>query len=104
MTVRYTPAAMQDLLELKGYISQVLQNPKAAARIIRRILDACGQLKAFPQSCASLDAKTGTDTGLRYLVCEKHIAFYRIEGETISVVRILDGRRDYLRILFGEEA
>lgn len=102
MTVRYTPAAMQDLLELKGYISGVLQNPKAAARITGSILDACGQLRDFPRSGASLDARLGTTTGLRYLVCEKHIAFYRIEDEYISVARILDGRQDYLRILFGE--
>lgn len=102
MNIRYTPEALRDLLELKEYIGINLQNPKAAARITRDILDSCAQLKQFPEMGSSLDARTGTETGLRCLRCGKRIAFYRIDGETVSVARILDGRQDYLRILFGD--
>jgi plasmid stabilization system protein ParE len=38
----------------------------------------------------------------RYLVSGNYLIFYKIEDEYISVNRILYGRRDYLRILFGE--
>ncbi len=102
MNIRYTPEALRDLLEMKEYIAGTLQNPKAAARITKEILDSCGQLKRFPEMGMSLDARTGTQTGLRCLRCGKRIAFYRIDGETVSVARILDGRQDYLRILFGD--
>ena len=103
MTVRYTPEAVRDLQELRRYISKTLCNPKAAARISKGILDSCVRLKQYPQLGISLEAKVGTSTDLRYLICEKHIAFYRIDGDVISVARILDGRQDYLRILFGNE-
>lgn len=101
MNIRYTPEALRDLLELKEYIGVTLQNP-GAARITKGILDSCALLKQFPEMGMSLDARTGTETGLRCLRCGKRIAFYRIDGETVSVARILDGRQDYLRILFGD--
>lgn len=103
MTIRYTPEAIRDLQELRRYISKTLSNPKAAARISKGILDSCAKLKQQPQLGMSLEAKIGTSTDLRYLIYEKHIAFYRIDGDVISVARIIDGRQDYLRILFSNE-
>ncbi len=103
MTIRYTPEAMNDLRETKAYIRKVLKNPKAASRISRAILDACARLKDHPELGMSLEARTGYGSDLRYLICEKHIALYRIDGNVISVARILDGRQDYIHILFGEE-
>lgn len=43
----------------------------------------------------------GISTDLRYLICEKHIAFYSIDGNVISIAQFFDGRQDYLRILFS---
>ncbi len=103
MTIRYTPEAMNDLRETKTYIRKVLKNPKAASRISRAILDSCARLKDHPELGMSLEAKTGYGSDLRYLICEKHIALYRIDGNVISVARILDGKQDYLRILFPDD-
>ena len=104
MTLRYTPEAIRDLQETKRYISKVLRNPKAAARITRNIMDTCAHLKQHPQLGASIQVKTGQSSDIRYLICENHIAFYRIDDNIISIARVLDGRQDYLRILFeGEE-
>ena len=102
MNIRYTPEALRDLLEMKEYIRVTLHNPKAADRITKEILDSCGQLKQSPEMGMPLDARTGVKMGLRCLRCGKRIAFYRVDGETVSVARILDGRQDYLRILFGD--
>lgn len=102
MTIRYTPEAIQDLQELRRYISKTLGNPKAANRISRNILDSCGKLKHHPQLGMAPEAKIGTPTNLRYLIFEKYIAFYRIEGDIISIARILDGRQDYLGLLFRD--
>jgi plasmid stabilization system protein ParE len=41
-------------------------------------------------------------TDYRFLVCGNYIAFYRIDGNDVYVIRILYGRRDYVKILFGE--
>ena len=101
MTIRYTPEAIEDLKELRRYISQVLGNPQAAAKIARGILDACAQLKDHPHLGPSLEVKLGQRTDLRYLICGKRIAIYPIDEDVVSVARILDCRQDYLRILIG---
>ncbi len=102
MKIQYTPAAIADLRELKDYISKTLHNPKAANRITKNILNCCAHLKEHPQMGMSLAAKTGLDTDLRYLVCEQHLAMYRVEGDLILIARILDGRTDYMRVLFKD--
>lgn len=100
MKLRYTPAARSDLREIREYIGGMLNNPIAANRITAGILENCSHLKEQPRMGAELSEKTGRETDLRYLICGKHIAFYRIEKDTVSVIRILDGRTNYLRVLF----
>ncbi len=102
MKIQYTPVAIADLQEMKDYISKTLHNPKAAKRITKSIMDHCATLKLHPQMGMSLAAKTGLDTDLRYLVCEQHLAMYRVEGDFILIARILDGRTDYMRVLFKD--
>ncbi len=102
MKLQYTPEAIADLQEMKTYIAKTLHNPKAANRITRNILDCCALLKNHPQMGMSLAAKTGVDTDLRYLVCQQRFALYRVEGELIFIARILDGRTDYMRVLFKD--
>lgn len=103
MRLRYTPEARTDLAEIRSYIREVLKNPIAANRIAAGILESCSRLKEQPQMGAALSEKTGRETELRYLICGKHLAFYRIEEDTISVIRILDGRTQYMRVLFQQE-
>lgn len=104
MKLRYTPEAISDIQEIKRYIQHTLHNPTAAARIAKAILDTCSSLKTFPQMGMSVQSKTGFETDLRMLPCENWIAVYRIEpdSDAVSVARIIDGRQDYMRILFGE--
>jgi len=51
---------------------------------------------------APLDSITEVYSDYRFLVCGKYTVFYRVESNTIYVVRILYGRRDFMRILFGD--
>ena len=102
MKLKYTPEAISDLQETKSYISRVLRNPTAAIRITKSILDQCSQLKEHPNLGMSLSVKLDMDTDLRYLICENHLAIYRSEDDWVMIVRILDGRTDYLRLLFRE--
>ena len=39
--------------------------------------------------------------GYRFLFCRKNYIFYRIEGDTVRIVRILNEKREFVRILFG---
>ena len=100
--LRLAPAALSDLQEIKSYICNELCNPSAADRIIRMIVDNYSMLESSPFIGASLSSIIPIETDFRYLVCENYIVFYKAEGAYVSVYRVLYGRRNYIKILFGE--
>lgn len=103
MKLRYTPEARADVREMLEYIRETLKNPLAANRIAARLLESCSRLKDQPLMGATLAEKVGRETDLRYLISGKqHIVFYRVEDDAVSVIRILDGRTNYMRVLFHE--
>lgn len=99
--LRITPTAASDLAEIKAYISLELHNPQAAQRIVKSITHDLRHLQQNPHLGFSVSAKTGRETDLRALLSGNYFLFYRVEIEAVQVARILDGRQDYLRVLFG---
>ena len=59
------------------------------------------QLITFPYLGQELSGITGIYTDYRCLFCEKNYVFYRIEADRVCVIRVLNERQDYMRILFG---
>lgn len=102
MILRYTPLARQDLHEIEDYIKNELANPQAAKNVIQRVLKGCSNLKANPKLGLDLSSKIGQKTDLRYLIISNYIAVYRIEKNTINIIRIRDGRTDYINYLLSE--
>lgn len=100
MKLDYAPEAIADIQQVRQYIAVVLKNRTAAARIVKMLTDHCKQLKVHPQLGMSLAAKLGEASELRFLVCENWLVFYRLREDSVQIVRVLDGRTDYLRILF----
>lgn len=47
-----------------------------------------------------LNTRYDIETDLRYLLVAKRLIFYRVREDRIEVTRVLDGRQDYLAILF----
>lgn len=100
--LQLTPQAVNDLAEIKKYISEDLLNPSAATNIVRRITQKLRILQNHAEAGPSIEAITGHTTDLRMLVCDKHIAIYRVNGSVVSVARIINAKQDYIRVLFGE--
>ena len=98
----YAPEAQRDLDEIWDYIAFDLENPAAAAGTVERILNEIGKLADFAEAGAPLHSVADVDSDYRFLVCGNYLAFYRVEGNDVFIDRILYGRRDYLRILFGD--
>ena len=99
--IRVNPVAIADVQKIKTYIAE--DNPQAAARMGNILYSRIEKLADFPEMGASLSSKIDIKTDYRYLVCGTYLIFYKIEGEFISVYRVLNGVRDYLSILFTEE-
>jgi len=100
--IRVNPIALNDLREIKAYITEELCNPNAATGIVKKIISRYEQLGEYPMMGAELSAVLNVKTDYRYLVSGNYLIFYRVEGEYVSIYRILYGRRDYMRILFGD--
>ena len=101
--LRINPLATEDLIEIKNYITKELENPTAAIKVVRKIIENYEKLKEFPMMGADLSVKVNIKTDFRYLVSGNYIIFYRVDDEYVSIYRILYARRDYLRILFPNE-
>jgi len=99
--IRINPVALADVQEIMTYIAE--DNPGAAAKIGTSIYATIEKLADFPQMGVSLESKINLKTDYRFLVCGAYLIFYKLEGEFVSVYRILNGIRDYLSILFADE-
>lgn len=103
MRIEYKSAAVRDIAQKKEYLETVLKNKQAAQKLAAAILQAVSLLASNPYMGAELRSKYDVDTDLRFLIVAKQLVFYRVVDEAlISVVRILDGRQDYMALLFGD--
>lgn len=100
--IYYSVESRRDLNEIWDYIASELQNASAAERVVTGILDAVQQLADFAELGAPLSSIADVEDGFRFLVVGNYLTFYRIENGGVYIDRILYGRRDYLRILFGK--
>lgn len=95
--LHWTPKSYEDLDEIKRYIEE--DDPEAAANVVLNLIERAEQLKAFPESGPLMREKRWTHDRMRTLTVEPHIIFYRIDGEWVSVIRVLHAARDYKNLL-----
>lgn len=104
MRLQYRPAAIADIQRAADYIENVLKNRSAAQRLKAKMLQGTSLLKENPQMGTLLSSKyDGLDTSMRFIVISKQLVFYEIDDDTIEVVRVIDGRMDYVTHLFNSE-
>ena len=100
--IHYAVEARRDLDDIWDYIVTDLCNASAAERVVSDILDVVDQLENFSEMGALLASIANVDSDYRFIVSGNYLIFYRVSGMDVYVDRILYGRRDYLRILFGD--
>ena len=98
--VKVSPQAAEDLLEIKGYIENELQNPIAAQNTVLKIVETYEDLANFPGIGITVERYVDFPTDYKFVLANNYSIFYRIEDEIVRVVRILYSRRDFIRILF----
>ena len=102
MRIEYKHAALLDLQQTRDYIAKTLKNKPAAQKLVSSVLHDISLLADNPRMGPALNSRFDVDSDLRFIVVAKQLVFYQIVDDSlISIVRILDGRRDYLSILFG---
>ncbi|MCD1261130.1 type II toxin-antitoxin system RelE/ParE family toxin [Paenibacillus athensensis] len=99
--ITYSPAAVDDFDEIFSYISA--NDISAADKQLQKLDHHLSKLAEFPEmgSVLSEDDYTLVQRGYRFIVVSPYLIFYRIIRSNVIIHRILHGRRDYLRELFG---
>jgi toxin ParE1/3/4 len=101
--LRVSPEAANDLREIRKYIAVQLDAPVADQKPVSRILQSMRRLADFPKSGPTLSSALNIETDYRIQVCGNYLIFYRMEQQTVYIVRVLYGKRDYMKLLFGEQ-
>lgn len=99
-SVLFTPDAAEDIINTRNYIADVLKNPEAADRLVQKLMDNAADLSDNPEIGMKLSSRFGIETDYRYLVLDKHIIVYRIDDSNVRIIRVFNGRQDYLKDLF----
>lgn len=100
--LKISPEAKDDLAEIKHYISKELCSPQAAINFVSKITKKIRGLTEYPGIGSPLSSVLDIQTDYRFLVCDNYLIFFRYEDGIVFVSRILYGRRNYTRILFGD--
>lgn len=99
MRVFFTESAELDLEEIGDWISK--DNPQRAATFVRELRRSC--MAIGPRALAYPFVEHRRDDGMRRKVYGNYIIFYRVWLDTVEILRILHGARDYGEIIFGNK-
>jgi len=97
--IEYSKESKQDLIEIKKYIKDNLQEPEAAQKLIDKIRKEINILKINPEIYAIIDEDIIRKLEIRKLIIDNYIVFYRIKNNNIQIVRIMYGRRNWINLL-----
>ena len=101
MSVLFKKTALDDIHAAAAYLADKLHQKASAKRLSERIYHSAMLLADSPYLGVSLSGKFDVETDLRVLIVSKYLIFYRVVQEDhIEVTRVLDGRQDYLSLLF----
>jgi plasmid stabilization system protein ParE len=95
------PMAEEDLDGIFDYITNILEAPVAANRLMAKIEKSIQGLKATPRIGPKCRDEALSKKGYRKLIIDNYIAFYLVNDEekTIIVMRVIYGRRNYTALL-----
>lgn len=89
MRLPLSEIAEADLDNIATYISR--DSPRAAARLIDRLLDQCERVCQTPLGYPSAEHLR---PGLRRSVCKPYIIFFIVDRNGVRIERIVHGARD----------
>lgn len=97
-----SPLANEDLLNIKKYIANNFSE-ELSLKVLREIVDTLRKFEKYPLMGRPLTNLIDVHSDYYYYVVGKNYVFYRIEGTTIKIIRVIDTRRDFVQALFGVE-
>ena len=97
--IEYSRESKEDLIEIKQYIKYNLQEPEMANKLILKIRKSIKTLQNNPEIYTIIDDDVIRKLEIRKLIIDNYIVFYRIKNDTIEIVRIMYGKRNWINLL-----
>lgn len=103
MEFKYTEDYIVAIERAQSYIRTTYANEAAAHKFARDIFKATNVLLKHPNLGINFDARVGRvmifGQTTRMLVVKKYLVFYTVKGDTIYMLRLVNGTTDYLNRL-----
>ena len=93
--VKISNLALRDMEEIYCYISERLGSPETAMKQYDRIAEAIESLNIFPERFQVMDIVPRLSKEVRQVIIDHYFAIYTIEGDAVSVVRVLYSASDF---------
>ena len=90
-TVRYLPAAEQDLLSIHDWIAS--DNPERAITFVEELDRTVTKLAFYPYQGVVPRHPKLREAGYRVLIVGDYLAFYKVRGKTVQIYRVVHGSR-----------
>ena len=100
--IEYSKESKEDLVGIKKYIKYNLQEPETANKLISKIRKSIKSIKSLkdnPEIYTIIDDDIIRKLEIRKLIVDNYIVFYKIKNESIEIVRIMYGRRNWRNLL-----
>ena len=99
--IEITEPAEKDLYEIGQYIATELLEPAFAKKVVGEISEAILKLEGLPLRNTLVADERLALCGIRKIIIDNYIVFYiaNEEQKTVTIVRILYGRRDWINLL-----
>ena len=97
-TVRYSALAKADIIEIADYLDRVA-GARVAKSVIQRIRH---KIRSLERDAARYRERPELGAGRRALLIGPYLAFYRIEGTSVIVQRVLHSAHDIKPENLGE--
>jgi toxin ParE1/3/4 len=100
VTVTFSKSAVADLMEIGDFIKP--HNPARAGAFVAELYDCCLSLADRPRAYPLVPRYERY--GIRRYVHQDYLIFYRIVEDSVEIIHILHGARNYEALLFKGEA
>ncbi len=96
-----TQPAEDDLQGIADYIAKELREPSIAQHVVATNGEAIIALEQMPLRNALVSDEKLAIQSIRKLMVDNYIVFYvvSVENKTVTIVRILYGKRDWINLL-----
>ncbi|MBR1797748.1 MAG: type II toxin-antitoxin system RelE/ParE family toxin [Clostridiales bacterium] len=100
LRIDFSPESLNDIEEIKLYLISEF-GEKTSTDNIKKVMKSIRNLAQFPLQGTGIWERLGIESDYRYIYINHNYVFYRVEDESVKIIRILDARRDFIKILFG---